>query len=499
MNTAVHAVALPLIGAFLLPVLWRAAGRVSTVLGPLILLTSTIILACQWNNFTSPSVIAIGGFAPPLGISFYLDEIALLFAAIAPLMALILWPGGSDEAAIRKQSLTLLLVAATAGLAMSGDLFNLYVFYELAAVASYGLAASKGTGAGYAASFRYLIISSVGSVFALLGVAIVYFNTGTLNLAHLASMSDALNNIEGLAAFILLAIGFGVKAELFPVNAWVPEVYAATTSRVSALLAGLVSKLAVLVILRFLLLVFPFDEAREILLILGTLGVITGELAAWRARDMARMLAWSSIGQLGLIFIAFSIPGEAGIIAGLAIALHHLVVKPALFLLAERWKGSLDSLTGAAAVSPLGGILFVLFALSLLGLPPLPGFWAKLLLLTGLMDSGVALASTVLAIVLVALVIEASYLARVISKMYSPKPSHNPPQRHSLLNLTTATAFAALLLVAVFNTNNIWQSLTDMARMTKVIPSYSTVTTSGKTLGYTSKPSIESSKEMNNG
>ena len=198
-----------------------------------------------------------------------LRRLVLLGLAVAGLAgaALLLWPGDDGQAGVRRQSLTLLLTAALTGLALSGDLFNLYVFYELAAVASYGLVAGGGSSAGFVAAFRYLLISALGSVIGLMGIALIYFTTGTLNLAHLASLSDQLANPQGLAAFAMLVIGFGVKAELFPVNGWVPEVYGAASKRVAALLAGLASKLAVLAIVRVLLLVFPDEAARQLLLV----------------------------------------------------------------------------------------------------------------------------------------------------------------------------------------------------------------------------------------
>ena len=248
-------------------------------------------------------------------------------------------------------------------------------------------------------------MSALGSVVALFGVALIYFKTGTLNLAQLATLSEQLANPQGLAAFAMLVIGFGVKAELFPVNGWVPEVYGAASRRVAALLAGLASKLVVLAIVRILLVVFPGEEARQLLLVLGILGVVSGELAAWQARDITRMLAWSSIGQLGVVFIAFSLPGTIGLIAGVTVALHHLVVKSALFLLAERWGGAIDRLRGAAASSWLGAALFVLFSLSLLGLPPLPGFWSKFLVLGGLAEGATTLQLLALAAILIGTVI----------------------------------------------------------------------------------------------
>jgi formate hydrogenlyase subunit 3/multisubunit Na+/H+ antiporter MnhD subunit len=251
MTDVTLAIALPLLGAFLLPLpLGRGLQWLGGLLGPAVLALSAIVLFANASTYEAPYAIAMGGFAPPLGISFYVDPLALVFALSVPLVTLLLWPGGDGEAGIRRQSLTLLLAAALTGLALSGDLFNLYVFYELAAVASYGLAAGSGSSPGFVAAFRYLLISALGSVFGLMGIALIYFQTGTLNLAHLSTLGAQLANPQGLAAFAMLVIGFGVKAELFPVNGWVPEVYGAASKRVAGLLAGIISKLALLIILR---------------------------------------------------------------------------------------------------------------------------------------------------------------------------------------------------------------------------------------------------------
>ena len=182
-------------------------------------------------------------------------------------------------------------------------------------------------------------------------------------------------------------MGFGVKAELFPVNSWVPEVYSAASRRLSALLAGVISKLAVLMIIKVMLFIFPYDEARQFILILGLAGVIIGELSALKANDFTRMISWSSVGQLGLVFVAFSIPGKAGIIAGLAVMFHHMLTKPALFLIAEKWGGNFSLLNGQGRKIWLLSSAFVIIALSIIGVPPLPGFWAKFLLVTGLADN----------------------------------------------------------------------------------------------------------------
>ncbi|MBT3046254.1 MAG: NADH-quinone oxidoreductase subunit J, partial [Candidatus Thiodiazotropha sp. (ex Clathrolucina costata)] len=281
----------------------------------------------------------------------------------------------------------------------------------------------------------------------LFGIALIYSQTGTLNLAHLAQLAPAqLNNSLGLTAFLAILIGIGVKAELFPVNTWVPEIYATASTRLSAFLAGLLSKLALLIILRLLLLIFHQPEAAQVILILGILGVISGELAAWRAKEMKRMLAFSSIGQLGMIFIAMALPDGKGMLAVLALALHHLIIKSGLFMLAEDWGGALERLRGSAKASPLGAVLFVLFSLSLVGMPPLPGFWAKFVLITELAAQVEPLYLLGLTVFLLATVVEASYLFRIAATLYgNPAPdtlSEEIPKSKGL-SLATASLFGA--------------------------------------------------------
>lgn len=476
MNILVLTIALPMLGAFLLPVLMRTSQALALWLGPVILGYGCWLLGSLWlSEATLPISIAIGGFAAPLGINLYIDSLALLFAFAAQLMGLICWPFSINRDSARQQALMLLLVAAATGLALSGDLFNLYVFYELAAVATFGLVAASTTSAAYAATFRYLILSGIGSVLTLLGIALIYSQTGTLNLAHLSQLApDLLQGEMGLAAYLLILIGIGVKAELFPVNAWVPEIYATASSRLSGFLAGLLSKLALLIILRLLILIFHQPEAVQIILMLGILGVISGEFAAWRAKDMRRMLGFSSIGQLGIVFIALSLPDERGLLALLALSLHHLVIKTGLFMLADGWGGSLERLRGIATTSPVGAALFTLFALSLVGVPPLPGFWAKFTLITELAAQSEPLYLIGLLVFLLATVIETSYLFRVVAILYSRTELQDKAVRPHLpgISLATASLFGLSLLAASLLIAPIGDGLQAIAAETQNIDLY---------------------------
>ena len=451
MNQLALLVALPLITAFLLPVINRVSTFAARWTGPLMLVITSAIGISFWPQLGDSAVaIELGGFRPPLGITLYADKMALLFALATSIGTLLLWPSRGEDK-LRQSTLALILAGSGSGLALSGDLFNIYVFYELVAVVSYGLIAARSTAGSFAATVRYLIVSSFGAALALTGIALVYQATGTLNLAQLSQLAPThLNNLQGLAAFVLMLIGFGVKAELFPVNTWVPEVYATAPTRISGLLAGVVSKLALLIIVRLLVLIFHQLEALTVMLVLGILGVVTGELAAWRARDFNRMIAFSSIGQLGIMFIAFSIPGEAGVFAGLAVALHHLVVKPAMFLLAERWQGSLANLAGAARTSPLGAALFILLALSLIGVPPLPGFWAKLLVMINLVAQENSLYMLGAWVIMGGAALEANYLFRVASSFYHRTDEQTPPAAHRPGDLATASLLGAGLVASAF-------------------------------------------------
>lgn len=470
MNGAAMLVALPLLAAFLTPSIGRVSVAAARLLGPVVLLYCIWLVAALWGQ-ALPASVAIGNFAPPLGINLYLDPLSLLFALAVYVLILLAWPW--SDASPGQAALLMLLAGSTAALALSGDLFNIFVFYELMSAASFGLIIVRGERTAHLATLRYLVLSGLGTVLFLLGVALVYFHTGTLNLAQLAQMApERLTGAQGLAAFVLILLGVGVKAELFPVNGWVPEVYAAAPRWLSGLLAGLVSKLAVLALLRMLVLIFDSEQAHAVLLVLGLAGFATGELAAWWARDFVRMLSFSSIGQLGLVFVGFGIGGAAGVMAGIAVALHHMLVKPALFYLAESWGGSLERLQGEARRAPLAAALFVLLALSLVGVPPLPGFWAKLLVVMGLGAKGTALAWTTLAGILLITVVEAGYLFRLVGRFYSKgEPAHAAPQLHGW-DFTRALLFGGALVACAVWVTPLGHWLDGASRMAADVPRY---------------------------
>lgn len=473
MNNLILLVILPLLSAFLIPVLAKHSNQLARLIGPAVLVFILVLVGMSWSAVGRDSfAIFLGGFLPPVGIVFYIDHFSLMLSGLIALMLLVVWPWNAslnNYTPPRLYSLYMLLAAACFGLVLSADLFNLYVFYELLAVATYGLIAASPSKANSSAaavvSLRYLFVSSAGSVMLLLGIAIIYTMTGTLNIAHLATMTDQLHGMAGLSAFALIAIGAGVKAEMFPVNSWVPEVYGTASKPLVALLAGLISKLAVVLIIRVLLMMFQQPEALQLLLVVGILGVISGEMVAWRAKDMMRMLSFSSIAQLGIIFIAFSIAGEVGLWIGLALMLHHLLVKGGLFLLADRLNGSFDSLRGFAKQSPMVVAIFIVFILSLLGIPPFPGFWIKLLLIMNLAEQNGGLYHYAIGFILLATVIEAAYLFKLVRILFQSEGAvdSKPKTQSNNLIYRYAQIFAVILIVSMAFISPISHRLKDIA------------------------------------
>lgn len=466
-------IVVPFLGAFFLPIIYQRYSQVGYWAAPIVLIISMVICIGLWYGVNSigPQSVVMGGFDVPLGIVLYIDSLSIFFVLMLVVGTLVLWLG-TWHRRIKEEMLLLLMVGGGSGLVLSGDLFNIYVFFEIVAVASYGLSASRrGSPCGYAASLRFLLLGALGSAFILLGIAIVYALTGTLNLAHLTLLApELLHGSAGLTAFALMLVGFAVKAELFPVNTWVAEVYAHAPVRISALLAGIISKLAMVVVLRLLLLVYAHEHAYMLLFAIGVAGLITGELAAYHAKDLRRTLAYSSIGQLSVIAIAFSIPGPLGILSGIALAIHHALVKAGLFMLTEHWKGTFESLRGAAQSSWLSVLLIVIFVLSLIGIPPFPGFWAKFLLLkAGFAVGGWYVYAMIL--VLLSVVIEAAYFFRIIRIMYQP-PLEQAPPAPSERELHPALVIMLFLLLVMIMIDPVSHSLENIATQAADVKAY---------------------------
>lgn len=341
---------------------------------------------------SGPVVVALGGWEAPFGIALVADTLA---ASMVLITALIGWAAaiyGVAELPLRqvqKRAVPLLhaLLFGVTGAFLAGDLFNLYVWFEVLLIASFVLLAIDGTREALRASLVYVSINLVSSLFFLSAIGLLHGSTGTLNLAHLASIVPTLPDaapVEAIAGLLLVA--FGIKAALFPLFFWLPDSYHVPSATVAGVFAGLLTKVGVYAMVRVFPLLFS-EEAWlfDLLLVLSVLTMVIGVLGAAAQKDIRHILSFHIISQIGYMTLGLALKTPLGLLGAVVYLLHHIVVKANLFfvggLIRTRFGTTrLAELGGLLKRSPWLAVLFAIPALSLAGIPPLSGFWAKLLI-----------------------------------------------------------------------------------------------------------------------
>ena len=391
---AVAPVLVPLATAALTALTGRrpALQQAISFVGVLVFLASAIALVAL-ASVDQPVRSAFGGWAAPYGIEFHLDRTGAALVLITALMgaaSLLFLVSDADPGPRHPLLLPLVhgVLAGVGGAFSTADLFNLYVWFEIMLICALGLFAIGGRLDQLDASFKYLVLNLLGTLLLLMAVGAIYGATGHLNFGALSAVAPALPT--GLTVILLTALllAFLIKAGSFPLYAWLPASYHTLPAPVLALFAGLLTKVGVYAVLRTVGDVFAPSPA----LVLEALGWIAaatmlfGVLGAAYHWDMRRILAFHIISQIGYILLAVALSGDAGNAATLFYTVHHIIVKANLFLIvAMVWRltGSYDlrRIGGLYKLRPALGILFMIPALSLVGIPPLSGFWAKLLVL----------------------------------------------------------------------------------------------------------------------
>ncbi len=397
-------IAIPLVMAFLLPVfsgLGRKGKAVATVLANMTTISLLVLaVACIGQS----GIYKIGKWPIPLGINLVLDGLSsLMLLAIGVVSsAAMLFSARYMEQYTAKAKyfcLFLLMVAGMNGVVLSGDIFNLFVFLEIASLASYALVGFGCEHEELEASFKYMVLGSIGSLFVLFAVALVYGNTGSLNMA---AISDTIKNSgvnAGLAfALCLFIAGFGLKAALVPFHAWLPDAHPSAPAPISAMLSGILIKaLGIYALTRMVFNVFGVSiQIGWVLVVLGMLSMIAGAFLAIGQWDFKRLLAYSSISQIGYVVLGIGLGctllarGEIAY-ASLAILgavfhlVNHAVYKSLLFLTS----GSVQMSTGTRQMREMGGLAekmpvtratCTVASASIAGVPPFSGFWSKLIL-----------------------------------------------------------------------------------------------------------------------
>ncbi|MHA1607172.1 MAG: proton-conducting transporter transmembrane domain-containing protein [Candidatus Freyarchaeota archaeon] len=369
---------------------------------------------------------------PPAGSVFAVDFLSILMAAAFTGLGLAVSIYSirymeHDTGKTKYYALLLILVAAMNGVAFAGDLFTLFVFFEIMSISAYSLVGfRKENWEPVEAGFKYLLMGAVGSSMVLYAISILYGLTGTLNFAYLGTLlglGQALNPwtfLLGGSTFylviILLIIGFGVKAAIVPVHTWLPDAHPAAPSGISAMLSGVVIKAGVYSMARSLFVVFPVTEAwpwlvpinvapynlpaafptgfpgysfpfhwNYALVVFAIITLIVANVMALLQQDIKRLLAYSSILNIGFIMVGISIGTAAGVTAGLFHLINHAIAKGLLFLgtgvyLHATGSRMLNDLSGIGRKTPITSLSFAIGTLALMGIPPLNGFWSKALI-----------------------------------------------------------------------------------------------------------------------
>lgn len=382
---------LPLLGAVAVAVVpgSRRAARVTFGVAAATLVADIFVLDAVVNRSTQ--VYPVGGWPPPYGIVLVADRLgatlALLSALVAAASALQTALAGADVTHPRFfHPLFLVMLAGLGGIFLTGDLFNLYVFMEVVVLSSIVLVAIAGRPVSAETTIKYTVLAAIGSAALLGSVAFVYASVGTLNFADVARrVRDGAESPVLSAAAAMMLFAFLLKGAALPFHFWQPDAHSAAPAPVSAMLSGVLVKVGIYGIIRMVVLLFPDTPLMAVLGPIGAATALFGGLAALANTDLKRLLAYSTVSNVGLILLALGWGGPLGLAAALVHTVNHALIKGSLFLLAGYVAERLDEhamrrLGGLAAIAPAFATAFGLGALGLAGLPPIGGYLSKLTL-----------------------------------------------------------------------------------------------------------------------
>ncbi len=417
MNLANHIpiliVIVPLLAAYLTPILWRwKKGLCKPIAVGSVAASFLMSLAAAKSVLEAgPITYHAGGWEPPWGIEILIDYLsAYMIVVITGIGLLILiYTTKYSEKMIEEKNiglfyaLILLLITGLSGMVVTGDLFNLFVFLEVASLASYALvsiAGKKGGTGRFEASFRYLYMGSIASTFVLLGIGLGYMVTGTLNMADFALKLEAANTLYPrlvLASLGFFIVGFSLKSALFPLHLWLPDAYTHAPAPVSALSSALTIKVMAYVIYRLFYSIYGVKllsatTIMPLLQLLAGFAIIIGSLYAIAQDDVVRILAYSSISQIGYVILGATLLSNSGLAGGLLHILHHAVMKSTMLLavgavMYKTGKRNIRDYQGLGRKMPFTMAAFSIAALSMVGIPPLTGFVSKWFLLLGTVET----------------------------------------------------------------------------------------------------------------
>lgn len=422
----------------------------------------------------------LGGWAPPLGIEFVLDPLSAFVASVVSLVAFAVLLHSprvvaheTPDQVVPYYAMAMVFLTGLTGMVLTGDLFNLYVFLEITSLSSYALLA-LGNRRAPVAAFRYLILGTAGGSFYLFGLAFLYIQTGSLNMADVGAILPLVASRSAVViGLVFMALGMGLKMALFPLHGWLPDAYTNAVSTSTALIAPLGTKVAAYVLLRLFFFVLDPSYSRDELPLLtalsylGAAGIIWGSVMAITQRELKRMLAYSSVAQVGYIALGIGLGSPLGFIGAVLHTLNHACMKACLFLVSANLRVRQGHThiprfdQNLRRAMPWSMAAFALAALSMIGLPPTAGFFSKWYLALAALEQanwlflGVLLASSLL---------NAVYFFRVLERIYLIKGPDTPepalaaelPMPREVRGSMLATTLGLAASLLVLGLGNAW-------------------------------------------
>ena len=439
-------VVIPLIAAPIVAVLPR--GRLPWLITLIITFICAILASTQLWTVLHDGVISyeLGGWAPPWGIEYRIDAVNALIALIVAAIAAITLPYAllSVEKEIPQHqvplfySAFLLCLTGLLGIAQTGDLFNIFVFLEISSLSSYALISLGRNRQALTSAYQYLIMGTIGATFFLIGVGLIYSQTGTLNMQDLAKLLPEVVQLKTVhTGFAFIMIGIALKLALFPLHLWLPNAYTYAPSVVTIFLAATATKVAVYVMLRVLFSIFPNEFALatptyELFILFAMAGILIASVYAIYQTNIKRLLAYSSVAQIGYIALGIGFASTKGVTAALIHVFNHALIKAALFMAV----GAIIYRIGSCRMGNINGLgkqmpwtfgAIVIAGLSLIGVPGTAGFVSKWYLLFAALEqdawvsAAVILFGSLLAMIYVGKIIEALYFKPVTDSNKSVK------------------------------------------------------------------------------
>ena len=393
---------------------------------------------------SGPISYELGGWAAPWGIEYRVDSVNAFVLLIVSSISAIAAPYAyrsviqeiPDERHYLFYSAYLLCLTGLLGIVITGDAFNVFVFLEISSLSSYVLISLGSDRRALTAAYQYLVMGTIGATFFLIGVGLIYAMTGTLNMADIAVRIDHVQDTRTvLAAFAFITVGLGLKLALFPLHLWLPNAYAYAPSVVTVFLAATATKVAIYTMLRFVFTLFGTDFTlsvtllAEFLMALALIGIFAASITAIFQNNIKRMLAYSSVAQVGYMMLGVSFFSVTGLTGGIVHLFNHAMMKGALFMALGAIffrVGSvhIDQMRGLGRQMPLTMFAFVMGGISLIGLPLTVGFVSKWYLILAALERGWW---PIAALVLISSLLAIAYVWRVVEVAYFRDPPANQP------------------------------------------------------------------------